>query len=54
MKDRVNFYFAMLIVAVASASATLVIVHVANSNNFDTTIGGSEREYTSLKESILK
>ena len=50
---RVNFYFSMLIVAIASAAATLLIIHISNSNNFNTTMGGSEAGYSSLQQSIL-
>ncbi|MBU6388761.1 hypothetical protein KGQ72_02730 [Patescibacteria group bacterium] len=49
----VNFYFAMLIVAIAAASATWLILHVVYGNNFNTTFGGSEANYAPLQQSIL-
>lgn len=49
----VNFYLAALIITIAGATATWIIVHVVYANNFDTTIGGSEAIYAPLQESIL-
>ena len=54
MKDKVNFYLAMLIMFVAGAGAEWLIIHFTNSNNFANTIGGSEASYSSLQQSILK
>jgi len=53
MKSKINTYFATLLVTIAGAGAALLIIHVANSNTLNVTVGGSEKEYQSLKESIL-
>lgn len=45
MKDRINSYAAVLLVTIAGAGATLLIVHVAFANNFATTFAGSEALY---------
>lgn len=54
MKDRVNFYFAMLLITIAAASAAGIIVHVVTANNFTITVGGNEAKYAPLRDSILK
>ena len=66
MKDRVNFYFAMLVMAIFGAGAALIIVHVANNNQYNvlninppaTTTPelpntGTEASYGPLQQSIL-
>jgi hypothetical protein len=39
MKDTVNTYLAMLIVAVTATFAGAIIVHVVNNNTFDIVFG---------------
>lgn len=39
MKDKINTYFAVLLVTIAGAGAALVIIHVANANTFVVTMG---------------
>ena len=34
MKDRINTYFAMLLITIAGAGASLLIIHVAYANTF--------------------
>ncbi|MCX6787272.1 MAG: hypothetical protein NTY93_01965 [Candidatus Kaiserbacteria bacterium] len=53
MTDKINTYFAILLVTIAGAGAALIIVNVAYTNAFATTIGGSEANYASLQQSIL-
>lgn len=53
MKDKVNFYFAVLIVTIIGVFATQIIIHVVYANSFDITIGGSGENYIPLKKSIL-
>jgi len=48
-----NTYFAMLILTVIASGATLLIVRVANADNF-AFLNANEAPYASLKESILK
>ncbi len=36
MKDKINFYFAILILTVVGAGASLLIIHVAYANTFTT------------------
>jgi len=53
MKDTVNAYAAALLITIAGAAATWLIVHVAFDNAFATTTMGSEGSYTDLENSIL-
>jgi hypothetical protein len=54
MKDKINSYFAILLVTIAGAGATWFIVHIASDNALASTMGGSEASYASLQQSILK
>ncbi len=54
MKDRINSYFAILLITIAGAGASLIIVHVANTTAFGSTVSGSERSYAPLQRSLLK
>lgn len=38
MKNTINAYFAILLITIAGASATLLIVHVALANSFEVLI----------------
>jgi hypothetical protein len=51
MKDRINMYFATLLITIVGAGAASLIVHVAYAN-FDT-LSGSEAQYAQLQKSIL-
>lgn len=53
MKNRINAYFAVLLITLIGSGAALLIVHVATANTFTTTLGGSEAGYASLQQSIL-
>lgn len=53
VKDTINSYLAVLIITLAGAGATMLIVHVVFNNSFVTTLGGSEASYASLQQSIL-
>lgn len=37
MKYKINAYFAMLLIAIIGAGASLILIHVANENTFSTT-----------------
>ena len=54
MKDKINSYFAILIITIAGAGATTLIVHVAGSQTLIATMQGSGAHYTALQNSILK
>jgi hypothetical protein len=54
MKEKINFYFAILVITVFGAGATLLIVRVATANTAPVVVKGSEASYTSLQTSILK
>jgi hypothetical protein len=54
MKGKINLYFSLLLVTIAGAGATLLIVHIVYANTFDTTMSGSEANYASLQQSILR
>ncbi len=53
MKDRINSYFATLIITIAGASAVWLIVNIAYSDTLSATFDGSEAEYAPLQQSIL-
>jgi len=53
MKDTINSYAAVLLITIAGAAATWLIVHVAYANTLEVTIIGSQAEYISLQQSIL-
>lgn len=52
MKDTINSYIAVLLIAIAGAIASLLIIRVAYDNAF-ANFGGSEAAYSSLEQSIL-
>ncbi len=54
MKERINTYFAILLVTIAGAGATALIVHVAFSNADAFAANNSEAQYLQLQQSILK
>lgn len=54
MKDKINSYFAVLLITIAGAGATLLIVHIAVSDTLTMTISGNEAKYIQLQRSILK
>lgn len=53
MKNMVNTYFAALIITIAGAFATLIIINIAGEDTF-ANFKGSEAVYTELQQSILK
>ncbi|TSC70106.1 MAG: hypothetical protein G01um101449_444 [Parcubacteria group bacterium Gr01-1014_49] len=53
VKNNVNSYFAILIIAIAGALATRLIVHVATENTLTATVSGNEASYAQLRQSIL-
>jgi hypothetical protein len=42
MKNKINSYFAALLVTIAGAGATLLIVHIATTDTLAATVYGSE------------
>jgi len=54
MKDKINSYFAVLLITIAGAGATLLIVHIATADVLDITVSGNEAKYIQLQQSILK
>ena len=53
MKDRVNTYFAILLIAIAGAAAAWVIIRLAVERT-TVVVPDSEASYAPLKESILR
>lgn len=53
MKDKINTYFAILLVTIAGAGAALLIVHISVAKTPVVETGYNEASYSSLKESIL-
>lgn len=56
MTARINFYFAILLITIAGAGATLTIVHTAYNNQFNVLASknGNEASYAALQAQILK
>jgi hypothetical protein len=54
MKDKVNSYFAALILLIAGLGAAWLIYHLATTNTLKNTVNGSEANYSQLQQSILK
>ncbi|HUY62492.1 MAG TPA: hypothetical protein VMV50_01715 [Candidatus Paceibacterota bacterium] len=48
MKEKINTYFAILIITVAGAGASLIIIHTANANVTALTFGSEAGQYASL------
>jgi hypothetical protein len=49
MKDRINSYFAILLITIAGAGATMIIIHVAYSSTFIVTYGANQAAYAQLQ-----
>lgn len=54
MTEKINSYFAVLLITVTGAGAALFIIHVAYSDTLIATIFGSEAAYAPLQRAILK
>lgn len=60
MKDKVNSYFATLILLIAGLGAAWLIYHFATTNTLKNTVNGigtgigTESSYRQLQQSILK
>ena len=53
MKERINSYFAVLIITVAGAGAAWLIIHLATADTLTANFGGAEAKYAPLQKSIL-
>ena len=53
MKEKINTYFAVLLITIAGAGAALLIIHIATAETTIVTTS-SEADDTALKESILR
>lgn len=53
MKDKINSYFAVLIITIAGAGATMLIVHVAYANT-SALVFGTEAQYLVPQDSTIK
>lgn len=49
MKYKLNAYFAMLMVTIIGAGATLLIIHIAYANEFDITYASGATAYDRLQ-----
>ncbi len=54
MKKRANTYLAVLIITIFGAGAALIIIKVANKNQYQVVQGSNEANYVQLQNSILK
>lgn len=54
MKNTLNTYFAVLLVTLAGAGATMLIVHIATTDVLAATSGENRAVYASLQQSILE
>ena len=53
MKDKINTYFAVLIITIIGAVGAQLIVHAAYSNQSDVFYSSKGGQYAALQESIL-
>lgn len=53
MKEKINSYFAVLLITIAGAGATLLIVHIANTGDSYMASVGNNSATASLQKSIL-
>lgn len=49
MKYKINAYFAVLLVTVIGAGASLILMHVANANTFSVTFTRGGVDYSQFK-----
>ncbi len=54
VKDRINSYFATLLIVAAGAAAVWMINRMLSSATLTSSFGGSEANYAPLQQSILK
>lgn len=54
VRDKINSYFATLLIVIAGAGAIWVINRMLSSATLTTNFGGSEANYAPLQQSILK
>jgi hypothetical protein len=61
IKDKVNFYFSMLIMLIAGVLAMWAIIYVATkpappqpSGTTTSNVGGTESDFNQLQQSLLK
>ena len=48
MKYRINSYFAILLITIAGAGASLIIIHIVYANTFDVMMVSNQAAYASL------
>lgn len=49
MKYRLNAYFAVLVITVIGAGASLILIHVANANTFSVTFVRGGIDYSQFR-----
>lgn len=49
MKYKINAYFAVLLVTIIGAGASLILIHVANANAFSVTFTRGGVDYSQFK-----
>ena len=54
MKDKINAYFAILLITIVGSGAALLIVHIRTHDLIASTFVGSEANYAALRQSILQ
>lgn len=52
MKEKINTYFAILIITIAGSGAAWIIIHTATTNVSYPVVAGSEASYTALQKSL--
>lgn len=45
MKDKINSYFAVLLITIAGAGASMIIIHVAYANTFEVMMVSNQAAY---------
>jgi len=53
MKEKINAYFAVLLVTIAGSGAALLIVHIATTDVLVAAARDTEANYAALRQSIL-
>lgn len=54
MKDKINSYFAVLLITIIGSGAALLIVDIGTSVVVASTISGHDANYAALEQSLLK
>lgn len=54
MKDKINTYFAILLITIAGSGAALIITHVGTTNVIEKAFAGSEANYNMMLQQSIR